>query len=261
VAKRYGLSVGINNYPGTDNDLSGCVNDAKDWQAELKERGFEAALLLDQSATKANIVREMRSLLEKAVSGDVVVFTYSGHGTWLPDDDGDEPDNRDEALCPYDVRTGVLIDDELYELFLEAARGVRVIFISDSCHSGSVARLAPASSDRKVRFMPLSAFLDDEPRLARARKVERTPARGRSRAGALLLSGCRDTEFSYDATFMGRPNGALTRVALDTLKTLDADATYQQWFTKIREKLPSMDYPQSPQLTATRTQKAWKIFV
>ena len=27
------LCVGINNYPGTNMDLAGCVNDANDWQA------------------------------------------------------------------------------------------------------------------------------------------------------------------------------------------------------------------------------------
>ncbi len=27
------LCIGINDYPGTQNDLSGCVNDANDWAA------------------------------------------------------------------------------------------------------------------------------------------------------------------------------------------------------------------------------------
>ena len=34
------LCIGINDYPGTDSDLSGCVNDANDWAAELGGRGF-----------------------------------------------------------------------------------------------------------------------------------------------------------------------------------------------------------------------------
>ena len=28
------LCIGINDYPGTQNDLSGCVNDANDWAIE-----------------------------------------------------------------------------------------------------------------------------------------------------------------------------------------------------------------------------------
>ena len=30
------LCVGINDYPGSNMDLAGCVNDAKDWQALLE---------------------------------------------------------------------------------------------------------------------------------------------------------------------------------------------------------------------------------
>ena len=29
------VCIGINNYPGTSNDLQGCVNDANDWCALL----------------------------------------------------------------------------------------------------------------------------------------------------------------------------------------------------------------------------------
>ena len=29
------LCIGINNYPGTNMDLAGCVNDANDWADEL----------------------------------------------------------------------------------------------------------------------------------------------------------------------------------------------------------------------------------
>ena len=32
---KYALCIGINDYPGTDSDLSGCVNDANDWAAAL----------------------------------------------------------------------------------------------------------------------------------------------------------------------------------------------------------------------------------
>lgn len=41
-----GDCIGINNYPGTSNDLSGCVNDAKDWSALLQGMGFETSLML-----------------------------------------------------------------------------------------------------------------------------------------------------------------------------------------------------------------------
>jgi len=49
------LCIGINDYPGTDSDLSGCVNDANDWAAVLKKRGFTVTMLLDRKATGAAI--------------------------------------------------------------------------------------------------------------------------------------------------------------------------------------------------------------
>ncbi len=266
---KYALCIGINDYPGTESDLSGCVNDAKDWGAELESRGFEVKTLLDGAAKKKAIVESMEKVIEGAKSGDVVVITFSGHGTWVPDIDGDENqggdelDSRDEALCPSDISgNAVITDDLLFEIFTSRARGVRLVFLSDCCHSGTVARYAPSMSKdrspRKARFLPPSTFLPPT-RVAAARAVERKPAVGRARASALLLSGCQDWEYSYDATFDNRPNGAFTRVALDTLKEHEP-ATYSAWYRLIRKRLPSQDYPQQPNIVGTSAQRAWKVF-
>ena len=195
-------------------------------------------------------------------AGDSVVITYSGHGTWQPDEDGDEPDGRDEALCPHDLATqGPLLDDELFEIFSQAARGARVVFLSDSCHSGSVARMAPpreGSQRGRIRFLPPATFLSED-KAARARKVEKAPPRGLSRGTALLISGCKDTEYSYDASFGDRPNGAFTRAALDILPELSGGATYVDWHKAIRAVPPSSAYPQTPQLMASRSQRRWPV--
>lgn len=257
---KYALCIGINNYPGTSNDLSGCVNDAKDWAAELKARGFDATLMLDAQATKQAMSEGMRAVIGKAKYGDAVVITYSGHGTWEVDEDGDEPDRRDEALCPYDMAAGPLLDDELFDIFGERERGVRLIMISDSCHSGTVAKFFREEAEpRKVKFLAPGEYEKNKARLGRMRLIERAPARGRARGGALLLAGCQDTEYSYDASFQGRPNGAFTRVALDELKKLKKDANYSAWFKAIRNRLPSTAYPQTPNMVATSTQKRWGV--
>ncbi|MFD1691434.1 caspase family protein [Azotobacter chroococcum] len=94
------LCIGINDYPGTDSDLSGCVNDAHDWAAVLQGYGFNVSTLIDEQATREAMLGAIGNLIGSAQSGDTVVLTYSGHGTWLEDTDGDEPDARDEALCP-----------------------------------------------------------------------------------------------------------------------------------------------------------------
>ena len=258
------LCIGINDYPGTDSDLSGCVNDAKDWATALTERGFAVTSLLDRAATKAAMVQAIDTLVSGATKGDTVVLTYSGHGTWVPDADGDEPDGRDEALCPWDIHDGqVLLDDEVHELFTHRAAGVRILLISDSCHSGSVTRGDESDLDAgmpRARFLPPAAWMKAD---ALPRDTVR-PARlsgGFTRAGGdLLLAGCQDTQFSWDTSFNGRPNGAFTYYALKTLKTLPTTASYENWFKEIRNYLPSTRLPQDPQLFGTRTTRRFKIF-
>jgi metacaspase-1 len=254
------LCIGINDYPGTGSDLAGCVNDARDWAEELTKRGFGATLLLDADATGDAMREGIRRELRNAASGDVVVITYSGHGTWVPDLGGDEPDRRDEALCPYDLSdNGPLLDDELHDILADRERGVRVVMISDSCHSGTVAAFAPATRPEadRVRFLPPGVFLTDEAARTAA-ALPRVPAK-RSRRAALLMSGCTDFEYSYDAHFDGRPNGAFTYFALRTLRELPAGATYRDWSAAIATALPSRDYPQTPGLDGSRSQRQWPV--
>src|SRR3712207_6113336 len=154
------LCVGINDYPGTNSDLSGCVNDANDWAQELQSRGYEVTTLLDREATRRALADALTSLVSTARAGDSLVFTFSGHGSWLPDDSGDEPDSRDEMLCPHDVSDEqYLMDDDLAAIFEQKPKNVNLYFISDSCHSGSVAKFAAdplASVNRmpKIRLLP-----------------------------------------------------------------------------------------------------------
>ena len=271
------LCIGINDYPGTQNDLSGCVNDANDWAAALQGRGFAVTKLLDSQATKAAMVAAMSNLISKAVKNDSLVITFSGHGTYQPDTDGDEVDGLDEGLCPYDLQTNgaALIDDEIKALFATRKPGVRIVLISDSCHSGTVTRAAKAEpdADTRPRFMPMGNWLPDKllPK-NRAGKLASTLVApvgaspllaGYSRAlGDLLLSGCKEgpNNFSYDAKINGRPNGAFTYYALKALKTLKPEATYIDWHKAIVKYLPSASYPQSPQIVGSDAARNGLVF-
>src|SRR5262245_43937375 len=184
MGKKTALCIGINDYPGTGSDLRGCVNDARDWQAELASRGFQTALMLDKQATRQAMASEMQRLLSESKFGDILVFTYSGHGTWVPDRDGDEPDRRDEALVPHDIReAGPLLDDDLFDIFSERDRGVKLVMISDSCHSGTVARFAPQPLEGqrgRIRFLAPTTFLSGAAAAA-AERVAGRVSRAKSR--------------------------------------------------------------------------------
>ncbi len=274
------LCMGINNYPGTHMDLHGCVNDANDWAAELAGRGFAVSKLIDSQATKAAMVSAIQSLIGSAVSGDVVVITYSGHGTYVPDTNGDEIDGLDEALCPYDLQTGggALVDDEINTLFSARKAGVRLLLISDSCHSGTVTRAAAADPDADntpaPRFMPMGNWLPAEklPQGISGQPLTTVPVisgvspfvGALSRMmGDLLLAGCTEgpNNFSYDASIAGRPCGAFTYYALKALRRLPANATYAQWHAAITPgSLPSASYPQTPQIFGSQDARNRQIF-
>ncbi|TAL25069.1 MAG: caspase family protein [Aquabacterium sp.] len=259
------LCIGINDYPGTGSDLAGCINDAHDWAAELGARGYEVAKLLDKQATRAAMIESIGTLVSTATEGDSIVITYSGHGTWVPDTSGDEPDGRDEALCPWDLTTkGPLLDDDLGQLFLHRRPGVRVLLLSDSCHSGSVTRGDDSDADPKAplaRFLPPAVWMKPNQLPPAITRQPATVLSGLRRTGGdLLLAGCQDTEYSWDANFNNRPNGAFTYYALKTLKTLPANATYSQWFKALRNYLPSSRYPQAPQLFGGASARRFKIF-
>ena len=258
------LCIGINDYPGTDGDLAGCINDAEDWTAVLGARGFAVTQLLDAAATRAAMVEHIGNLITGAARGDSVIITYSGHGTWVPDRSGDEPDGRDEALCPHDIGDGqLLLDDDLRSLFDQRAAGVRVVLISDSCHSGSVTRGEEVDLDPQLpraRFLPPASWMVSS-ELAALRQRPGAVMGGMTRAGGdLLLSGCLDTEFSWDTRFRGRPNGAFTYYAIKTFHTLLPGASYQQWFRALRHYLPSTRLPQTPQVFGSRTARHFDVF-
>jgi hypothetical protein len=265
MAKR-ALCVGINDYPGTEMDLAGCVNDSYDWRALFEARGYGVQHRFNSEATRDGIVDALKSLFGGASPGDTLVFTFSGHGSWLPDADSDEPDGRDEMMCPYDVMDDqYLLDDDLYELFLTKPEGARLYVIADCCHSGSVVRYAespktPDQATTKARFLPPYVFARGDRNLERAiDQAVNAPATRKLDYPALLFAGCDDSEFSYDTAFNGRPNGAFTRTAIDALQDA-AIMTPRALYAAIRRKLPSPVLPQTPQLFGSEAEMAGELF-
>lgn len=243
------LTVGINDYPGTGADLSGCVNDSRDVAAALDSRGYGVTQLLDAQATKEAVTGTLTGLVGGLKRGDRLVFHYSGHGSNIADRDNDESDGRDECLVLHDwQRGGLLLDDELHNILHAKAWGTRVLILSDSCHSGTMTRLAAFSDgrgdDRRPRFLDVDLALGvaDDPAPVLPRQ------RSRQLAGVSLMSGCDDPEYSYDAWFGSRANGAFTYWALRTLQ--DNPTTLSGWHKAVRRHLPSAQYPQTPQLQA-----------
>jgi signal transduction histidine kinase len=70
--KKLALCIGINDYPGTGSDLSGCINDANDWSNILKQKGFTVKKLLNKDATGKNILDGMKELIEQEIINNII---------------------------------------------------------------------------------------------------------------------------------------------------------------------------------------------
>jgi metacaspase-1 len=252
------LCVGIN-YAGTDHALRGCINDADDWADLLNEQGFDVATIAEKEATKATILDCISHLIGVLKPGDVGAITYSGHGTWIPSEDGDEPDGRYEAICPIDMGDdghNLIIGPEFKKEFDKIRPGAHVLFLTDSCFSGTVYRFLNGFGEmqRKVRFIPPAHFLKSIDKVYRMTLGFGQTQNTKSKLplpGLVHMSGCGDNEFSNDAHIDGRFNGAMTYYAIRAFRqVLTAKGTYQDAWAMVRQALPSWEFTQSPMLNA-----------
>lgn len=264
------LCVGINDYPYDGSDLNGCVNDANAWAKLLTDHfdfpTSDVNLITDSQATKTKIIGALKGLLAGARSGDVLVFSNSSHGSYVAEQGGDE-EGYDEILCPYDVADNHIKDDELRELFAALADGVRLTVILDNCFSGTATRAAVADlipgmetpDDRRVRF--LSPALRGMPVLENpwSAKPKKGLLHPESKMKEVLLTGCTDREYSYDAFINGFYHGAMTYYAIQAIKQANYRLTWSQLHTRLRTMI--RDYPQHPQLEGRNENKKRYLFV
>jgi len=270
MAKRAVL-IGINKYQIPGSDLNGCVNDVKNLSGVLKTYyGFsdkDIVTLTDLKATKKAMQVAIQKLIKSGKKGDTLLLHYSGHGSNVPDDNGDEADHRDEILCPTDLDwNDTLRDDWLRQTFNKLRKGVSLTVIMDCCHSGTITRaIIPPDAPIRERFLPcpLDLMATESGRKLRGAlrsKLGKAP-RGRKRKSdivhadiqELLITGCRDTQTSADAHIAGTYNGALTYYLVESIKEAQGQLTYRELHRQTMAKLKAEDFDQIPQLEGQRT--------
>lgn len=247
MAKGISLHIGLNyvdpkHYSGWDGQLIACEFDANDMSLIAKSKGFNATILLRNEATRNKVISNIKNAASTLKSGDIFFLSYSGHGGQTPDMNSEEIDGMDESWCLFD---GQLIDDELDNLWSLFSQNVRILVVSDSCHSGTMTKsirndnINPLESHRK--FMPKEiaattyysnkSFYD---RILDENKIIKT-----IEASVKLISGCQDNQFSYDGTF----NGAFTGVLKNVWNGGKFKANYYSFHKKIMNLLPSNQTP------------------
>lgn len=265
------MCVGINqyqNYPSAA--LQGCVNDVKDMETVLtKYMGFastDIVKLTDGQATKENIIRNLKEMVDGAKAGKYtnLVFSMSSHGTQVPDTSGDEPDRADEAFCPTDLaekggvwdHEHVILDDELHDLFVQLPRNVSLEVFMDTCHSGTGLKAIDLLLDRKPRYLPppsLKAFEEVEGRSSRG--LYRSLLESGITQQPILWAACKADQTSADARIEGTWHGAFTYYLCKEMIAGQNKITRKALLKKVRDDLKTGHYDQVPQLELQATKR------
>ncbi len=273
--KGLSLHLGLNlvdpaHYGGWSGELAACEFDAADMAAIARSRGMKPTVLPTKKATRAAVLRALGDAARTLQAGDLFFLSYSGHGGQVPDASGEEADKQDETWCLYDAQ---LIDDELYAALSRFAAGVRILVLSDSCHSGTVTRAGPLAAappaalpEQRPRLMPRSVALrtyrdhqafydklqadlareaggvpvDPDEALANVAVSGRlTAIVDRFEPALILISGCQDNQTSMD----GAHNGAFTEQLLAVWRNGEFSGSYASLHAQVRMQLPPTQSP------------------
>ncbi|GJU96107.1 hypothetical protein Tco_1320863 [Tanacetum coccineum] len=220
-------------YNGHRKKLEASVHNVRSMQRLLVNKlGFpnDSILILTEEEldrykipTKRNIQGALQWLVRGCKSGDSLLFYYSGHGCRVPDEDGDEIDGYDEALCPLDYKVaGPLLDDEINATIVAPLpHGVTLHGVIDTCFSGTVLDLP---------------FLCTMNRDELYKWEEHQLIYKGSRGGkAMCISACTDNQNSADTSaFTGNPIGALTFSFINAIET-ERKQTYGRLLASMRK--------------------------
>lgn len=193
-----------------------------------------AITLTDAAATRAAILAALTGQICRAHGGDIVLFYFAGHGSTYPDSSGTKASGTSDTILPYDARKPgneltEIVDAELRAIIAKAgAKGVSVVTIFDSCHSGTATRALAQGHSRAVpqgRALPIDpdvrAALDQS--LAQMTPSETIVADGK--AYRVHLAAAADSETAHEYLYGKEWHGAFT-IALAAQIVRRPGATY-----------------------------------
>ncbi len=220
--------VGAGKYSDPDiRDLVGCTRDAIALHALFSDSVSDgiSALLIDDSATTANIRRALQDTLGGATPDDVVIFSFSGHGS------------HDHRLAAFDTRLSDLTNttigmDELAEAF-KSTKAKAVLCILDCCFSGGApAKVLEDSPIPRDPGAPLEALVGE---------------------GRILLAASGVDQVAYENP--RARHGILTKALLDLFlgaeSSLDLLASVGDVMRTVQAEAARLGVAQTPMLMGT----------
>ena len=218
--------------------------------AELARSKFEVLEpLLDDKATFRALQSHMEYAAGKLKGGGLLLVTYAGHGCQLRNvEAGNERDGYDETWCLADEEVR---DDRLHALLGLFDEGVRILIISDSCHSGGL-RFAgmrgfapPDAVWHSIRQEAITRQLRsgwDPPAELYDLLLPRDVEQVHIRASVLLIASCQDNQKAED----GEQNGLFTQELLKVWAKGAFSRRYPEFIREIRDAVSSANGKQHP---------------
>jgi hypothetical protein len=229
------LLIGIN-YRNTSYELYGCINDAYSMEKLLKTKyGYTSTTIItDDTVTKPtsrNIISLFTYFLRTAMFGQTLFVMFSGHGTYIRDRNNDEQSKNDQMLIGCDL-VGVLDDTIKTIINKYLPVGVTLIFMADSCFSGSVL-------DLRYQYMDT----------LNNRSINVNNKQTQTRGNVILISGSQDNQTSADTVVNDTPNGALSIAVMGALNNTNRP-TWSNFITTVRKSLKDNGFSQVAQLSS-----------
>ncbi len=250
------LHIGINNvsndyYASNVPPLFACVKDMETMTTFARELGYETHQLRNQEATRDNIKNHIRDLGNKLEDGDILMITYAGHGAQLKDQGShdSEEDGYDESWVTYD---GFLLDDEIFNTLAEIRPSIRVLLISDSCHSQTMSRNATLTNgdvleqqavrERHIGLRQVTQILalhNETPGSLRKKYAPQT--RSDYRVYVKNLSACLADETAKEEN----SGGYFTNTLISEFRNLNKGTTvnYEQLIENVKKRLIGIQEP------------------
>lgn len=267
-AEKHGLIIAIGDYPedGKWMDISS-QNDVDLVRSALAHMAFPEENIYqisDAEATQAGIIAAFERLAENVAEGDIVYIHFSGHGQQVMDNNGDEIDNLDEAIVPYDspmlfspgVYEGerLIRDDQLNALTAAIRRRCgpsgQVILVLDSCHSGTGTR-GMAKARGTTTIMAPASFKADRMTGETTMGITNTDEEGIAPMASFF--GASPRELNYETLDdQSRPVGSLSYAISTALASMKEAYSFEELFDHVKTKMKVLAPRQNPQWEGPR---------
>ena len=229
------LLVGCS-YTNTQHKLNGCINDVNNIRDKLcKKYLFEDVTTMTDKTevkpTKKNIIKGLKNLLSDNNPGDILFFSFSGHGTNTIDTSGHEKIGMDEMLVSLDMHC--ISDDEIKSIIqTHLNKDVTLFVLIDCCHSGSILDLQYQYSNN-----------DSD------NTISNNQGNYNTIGNVIMVSGCMDKQTSADAYISSNFQGAMTWAFLKAIKD-NSSICWRDLIVNMHSLLKKSKYTQIPMLSS-----------